>query len=180
MLLGVLVLTVIVLSSGHESPLREGQALMPIVLVAVVVMVGGFVLSLLGLNSPLTWIARSGTLLMGPDGMRLRVGGREREFTWSEPICVRRWRASFMGEDADVYEDMYEVWRLSQGAVHMTISRRTKVRRRRLLSQFAANGEGLPTTERGLLIPLKAQQVFEIIVGLGDLDFTEVHARRSH
>jgi hypothetical protein len=136
-------------------------------------MLGAFVLSLAALNSPLTWMARSGTLAVDDYGMRLRVGTGEQAFTWRQPIRVRRWKASFMDEDADVYEDVYEVWQLEQGSAQMTISRRTRMKRRKLLSQYAASGQRLPTTERGLLIPLKAKLVFDAIASMGNLEFVE-------
>lgn len=173
MLLGVLAFVVIVSLPQFASLTREGQALTPIVLVAILGMMGGFVLSLAALNSPLTWMARSGTLTIDEYGMKLQLGAREEAFTWRQPIRVRRWKASFMDEDADVYEDMYEVWQLEQGSAQTTISRRTRVKRRKLLSQYTANGQGLPTTERGLLIPLKAQLVFDAIASMGNLEFVE-------
>ena len=173
MSLGVLALMVIVLSPQFGSQIRDGQVLAPIVFIAIVGMLGAFVLSLAALNSPLTWMARSGTLAVDDSGMRLRVGIGEQAFTWRQPIRVRRWKASFMDEDADVYEDMYEVWQLEQGSAQMTISRRTRVKRRKLLSQYAASGQRLPTTERGLLIPLKAKQVFDAIASMGNLEFVE-------
>lgn len=171
MFLGVLALCFIVHLPQFGSLTREGQSLAPIVFIAIAGMVGAFVLSLAALSSPLTWMVRSGTLAVDEYGMRLQVGTRKQAFTWRQPICVRRWKASFMDEDADVYEDMYEVWQLDQGSAQVTISRRTRIKRRRLLSQYAASGQRLPTTERGLLIPLKANLVFDAIASMGDLEF---------
>jgi hypothetical protein len=173
MMLGVLALAVIVLLSQFASLTREGQALTPIVFVAIVGMVGGFVLSITVLSSPLTWMARSGTLTIDEHGMQCEIGTLEEAFTWRQPIHVRCWRASFIGEDADVYEGMYDVWQLRQGSAEVTISHRTRIKRRRLLSHYAAGGESLPTTERGLLVPLKAGLVFDAIASMGDLQVME-------
>lgn len=173
MLVGVLALVIILFLPQLASLTRDGQALTPVVCVAILGMVGGFALTITALNSPLNWIARSGTLAVDQSGMKLQAGTREEAFTWRQPIRVRRWKASFIDEDADVYEDMYEVWQLEQGSAQITISRRTKIKRRRLLSQYTASGQGLPTTERGLIIPLKAKLVFDAIASMGNLEFVE-------
>jgi hypothetical protein len=173
MLVAVLAAMAVAFLPPFTAIARGREALTPIVWVAILGAVGGFVLSMVVFRTPLTWIARSGTLTIDEWGLSLRVGERDEAISWRGPIRVRRWNAGLVTADADVYEGMYEAWELEQGSAQLTISRRGKKMRRRLLSHYAASGQRLPTTERGILVPLKARLVFEAIASLADLRLVE-------
>jgi hypothetical protein len=173
MLVAVLTIIAVAFLPPLGALTRGREALAPIVWIEILGAIGGFALSMVVFRTPLTWIARSSTLTIQEWGMSLRVGEREETISWHRPIRARCWNASLVTADADVYEGMYEAWELEQGSTRVTISRRGKKMRRRLLSYYSCSGRGLPTTERGILVPLKAQLVFDAIASLGNLELAD-------
>jgi hypothetical protein len=174
MMLGILTLFVIEALPQFNYLVHEGTPFILIVIMTILVMIGAFVLSLQILTPLFSWIAKSGTLTLDENGMKLMSGESELAFTWSQPVYVRNWNAGFFhSEYATFYENMYEVWHFEQGSTQMTVSRRKKEIKGNFLSSYVDTGQSHPTTERGLFIPLKSKLVFNIISNMGNLEYVE-------
>jgi hypothetical protein len=161
------------LTPRFEFLLQEQQTLWWVVAIVIGGAVAGIALTFIIFNPLLMPLVCQGSLTIDRHGMQLQIGPRQENFTWSKPIRVTRWDASFIDPgDNVVAEGIYEVQRFEQGSARATLSRRQRLKRRRLLSEYVSEGTS-PNTDKGLLIGLKGGLVFDAIEQLGDVQITQ-------